>query len=276
MRLLYPFGMKVLMLLLILAGCSHRYPDTRSALPGSLDAAVESDYRSPENVERDRYQHPKETLDFFGIKNSMTVIEASPGAGYFTEILAFYLSERGQLLLAVPRMPTRPPRILIENEMKIQEILLRHQSVQAKTKLIPFELPDKRNRIPKESADMIVTFNTIHNLVAKGNAGEAFRIFHELLKKGGTLGIVQHRVRKGRTKIPKSGYLYEDEVISLATAAGFRLKAKSEINANPGDFANYPEGVWVLPPVYRLGKKDRRRYKDIGESDRMTLKFIKP
>lgn len=265
----------LLFVLLFISGCSHQYPSTRSALPGSLAAAIDSEFRSPENVERDKFQHPKETLSFFGIKNKMTVIEASPGGGYFTEILAFFLADHGQLLLAVPRMPARPPRILIENEMKIQDILLRHQSVQSKTKLIPFEIPDKRNRIPRESADMLVTFNTIHNLVAKGSAQEAFKIFNDLLKPGGTLGIVQHRVKKGRKKIPKSGYMYEDEVIALAREAGFKLVAKSEVNANPNDLADYPEGVWVLPPVYRLGNKDRRRFKDIGESDRMTLKFIK-
>jgi predicted methyltransferase len=265
------------MVLIISYGCSHRPSgDSPKELPGSLAEAVKSDFRSPDNRQRDRYQHPLETLSFFGLKNNMTVIEVLPGSGYFTEILAFYLAQQGHLLLAVSRMPLRPPRILIENEMKIQDIMLRHPLVQANTKLIPLELPDKRNRLQKESVDMIVTFNTIHNLVAKKSAAQTFKIFYQLLRRGGILGIVQHRVRKENKKVPKSGYMYEHEVIKLATAAGFRLQETSEINANLKDTADYPEGVWVLPPVYRLGDKDQRRFREIGESDRMTLKFIRP
>lgn len=258
-----------------LCSCTHRYPDTKAALPQSIEAAVESDFRAPENSDRDKYQHPEETLSFFGLKPDMTVVEVSPGSGYFTEILAFYLSEAGQLYLSIPRMPPKPPLILIENEKKIQDILLRHSQVQNKTKLIPFESADKRNRIPKDFADAVVTFNTIHNMMAKNSAYDSFKIFYELLKPGGTLGIVQHRVREGKKKIPKSGYMYEREVINLALKAGFKLVAKSEINANPKDNAQYPAGVWTLPPYYRLGDQDREKYEDIGESDRMTLKFVK-
>lgn len=261
---------------LILFSCTHRYPDTRAALPQSMEASVESDFRSPENMERDKYQHPEETLSFFGLKPEMTVVEVSPGSGYFTEILAFFLSEQGQLYLSIPRMPPNPPRVLIENEKKIQDILLRHTQVQNKTKLIPFEPSDKRNRIPKDFADAVVTFSTIHNMVARNSAHDSFKIFFEMLKPGGILGIVQHRVKEGRKKVPKSGYMYEREVIDLAMKAGFKLVGRSEVNANPKDLANYPTGVWTLPPYYRLGDQDRDKYEEIGESDRMTLKFIKP
>lgn len=265
-----------LLSLILISSCSHQYPAVDSRLPESLEAAVHSSFRSPENSDRDEYQHPKETLEFFGLKPSMTVVEVSPGAGFFTEILAPFLSQKGQLLLAVPRMPPRPPRVLIENERKLQDILLRHHEVQTKTKLIPFEPHDKRNKIQKDFADMVVTFNSVHNWVAKKTAQDAFRFFFDVLKPGGTLGVVQHRVREGKKRVPKSGYMYESEVIRLAEAAGLKFAGRSEVNANDKDSADYPEGVWTLPPTYRLGKKDHDKYEDIGESDRMTLKFIKP
>lgn len=267
--------MKYLILLLLFA-CSHKYPATNSELPQSMEEAVDSGFRNPENEERDEYQHPQETLEFFGVKSNMTVVEISPGAGYFTEILAPYLSKEGMLYLAVPRMPPRPAQVLLDNERKLQDILLRHQDIQAKTKLIPFEPHDKRNRIQKDFADAVVAFNSVHNWVAKDEAKDAFKFFYDVLRPGGILGITQHRIHKGKKRVPKSGYMYESEVIALAQAAGFKLVGKSEINANPKDKADYPEGVWTLPPTYRLGKKDRDKYEDIGESDRMTLKFVKP
>lgn len=266
---------RYLFLSLILVSCSHKYPDNRSVLPDSLEEVVESDFRNPENVERDEFQHPLETLKFFGVTPNQTVVEVSPGQGYFTEILAPYLAKNGQLVLAMPRMSPRAAAVLVENEKKLQDILLRHETIQKKTRIIPFEPLDKRNKISKNFADVVVTFNTVHNFMAKKSAGDSFKFFYDILKPGGTLGIVQHRIRDGRTRVPKSGYMYEGEVIKFAQDAGFKLVGRSEINANPKDKANYPGGVWTLPPFYRLGDKDRDKYEDIGESDRMTLKFIK-
>lgn len=265
-----------ILFVLLVTACSHRYPKHDDPLPDSVEAAVESDYRDPENTERDEYQHPKETLEFFGIKPDMTVVEVSPGNGYFTEILAPYLAEKGRLILAVPRMPPNPPQVLLENEKKIQEILLRHQNIQKNTGIIPLEPRTKRNGIEENFADMVLDFNNIHNLVAKDIVKESFQLFFEMLKPGGVLGIVQHRVREGRRQIPKSGYLFEREVIKMAREAGFEFTGKSEINANPEDNAQYPKGVWTLPPYYRLGDEDREKYEEIGESDKMTLKFRKP
>lgn len=244
-------------------------------LPGSLEEAVLSEVRTEANADRDIYQHPKETLEFFGVRPDMTIVELSPGAGFFTEILAPYLAREGQYVMAIPRIPPNRPALLLENEKKLQEILLRQQAVMAKTKFIPFEPIDKRNRTKRDFADLVVTFNTVHNWVANDFTKTALKFSHDILKKGGVLGIVQHRVREGQKKVPKSGYMYEKEVISFVTKAGFRFSGKSEINANAKDLADYPDGVWTLPPTYRLGERDRRRYKDIGESDRMTLKFIK-
>ena len=244
-------------------------------LPETLDAAVNSSSRSPENEQRDEYQHPGDTLVFFGIKPEMTVIEISPGAGYFTEILAPYLAPKGHYVMAVPRLPSRPPAFLIENEKKLQDILMSQRDIQSKTKFIPFEPVTVRNKIQKSYADLVLSFNSVHNWVATNTTSMAFKFFHDVLKQGGTLGIVQHRISPVRKKVPKSGYMTENEVVAMARKYGFKLMEKSEINANPKDTADYPEGVWVLPPIYRLGEKDKDKYEDIGESDRMTLKFIK-
>lgn len=266
----------LILLTLFLISCSQtRRNGEISDLPGSIAAAVSSFSRADENLERDEYQHPKETLEFFGIKSNMTVVEISPGAGYYTEILAPFLAKGGQYIIAVSRMPSNPPPFLIENEKKIQNILISHPDIQAKTRIIPFETISKRNKIKHGAADLVVTFNSVHNWVAAKSTTMAFKFFYDLLKQGGVLGVVQHRIAQGKKNIPMSGYMTEKQVIDLASRAGFKFAGKSEINANSKDTADYPEGVWTLPPVYRLGDKDRNKYQDIGESDRMTLKFIK-
>ena len=259
---------------LILLSCSHGKNKNRP-LPGSLEEAVNSSARAEENSDRDEYQHPAETLQFFGIKPEMTVVEISPGAGFYTEILAPYLSQLGQYVIAVPRLPSNPPAFMLENEQKLQDILLRHREVQAKTSFVPFEPLNEKNRTKHSFADMVITFSSVHNWVANDSADESFKFFHDILKPNGILGLVQHRISEKKKNLPKSGYMTEREVITLARKNGFKLAGRSVINANPLDTADYPDGVWTLPPTYRLGEKDRDRYEDIGESDRMTLKFFR-
>ncbi|HXH74242.1 MAG TPA: hypothetical protein VNJ08_04710 [Bacteriovoracaceae bacterium] len=267
----------LLLVSLIFFSCSHRDKNGDLPLPGSLEEAVSSNSRAPENEERDHYQHPVETLKFFGLKPEMTVAHISPGAGYYTEILAPYLAAKGQYVMVVPRLPSNPPAFLIENEKKLQDILLSHKDIQTKTRFVPFEPLNKRTNAKPGFADLVLTFNTVHNWVADNSVSFSFKFFYELLKPGGTLGVVQHRIKDGQKNYPKSGYLTEKAVIAIAQSAGFIYTgAKSEINANPKDKADYPKGVWVLPPTYRLGDQDRDKYEDIGESDRMTLKFEKP
>lgn len=266
----------IISLLLILISCSHRKNAQEAPIPGSLEEAISSSFRSDDNVSRDKYLNPQETLEFFGLRPDFTVVEIAPGAGYFTEILAPYLVREGQYVMAVPRLPARPPRVLIENERKLQDILLRNSEVAAQSKFIPLEPIGDRNRTKREFADLVLSFNNTHNWIAQGKADEIFRLFFDILKPEGVLGITQHRARPGKRRVPKSGYLSESEVIALAQKAGFTLVGSSEINANPRDPTDHPGGVWTLPPSYRLGKKDRYKYKAIGESDRMTLKFVKP
>lgn len=269
-------NLRYLLILSLCFSCSLFKKEAQDApIPESLEAAVESDFRQEENTDRDEYQHPKETLEFFGLKPEMTLVEISPGAGYYTEIIAPFLARQGLYYMAIPRIPSRPPAFLIEQEQKLQDILLRNPEVKAKAKFIPFEPLDNRNRTKKDFADMVVTFSSVHNWVAKNETKMALKFCYDVLKPNGILGIVQHRIRAGKKRVPKSGYMYEKEVIDLVTKAGFKLVGKSEINANLKDTADWPEGVWTLPPTYRLGEKDRRKYEDIGESDRMTLKFIK-
>ncbi len=268
---------KILFLILfLLSSCSlFRKNQGPKPLPSDLEGAVQSDSRSTENTDRDEFQHPAETLTFFGIKPTMTVMEISPGSGYYTEILAPFLAKNGQYVMAVPRMPPHPSKVLVENEKKLQDILLSHPEVQAKTRFVAFEPLNKRNLVKAGFTDMVLSFNSVHNWVATNSTKMAFKFFYSVLKPGGILGIVQHQ-SPGNKKLPmKSGYMTENEVIAHAKRAGFKFVEKSNINYNPKDSGDYPGGVWVLPPVYRMGEKDHDKYEEIGESHRMTLKFKK-
>ncbi len=273
-----PMSTKIFILsMLFLFSCSlFKKKNVEPTLPDSLASAVNSGARAEENSDRDEFQHPFETLSFFGIQPAMTVAEISPGAGYYTEILAPYLAKQGQYLIVMPRMTSRPSAIMVQNEQKLQDILIRYSAVQAKARIIPFEPMNKRNGTKAASVDMVLTFNNLHNWIATNTLNMSFKFIKDVLKPGGTFGIVQHRIASGKRNWPRSGYLTEKQVIAMAQKAGFRYVEKSEINANPKDTANYPLGVWTLPPFYRLGDKDHDKYEDIGESDRMTLKFIKP
>lgn len=271
--------MKLLALALTLGmiSCSshHKEEKKAAALPTTLAEAISSPERTPENVKRDQYRHPQETLEFFGLKPEMTVIEITPGGGWYTEILAPYLATKGKYIMAVGALTDSSPAYAKVNDQKVRAILARHPDVLAKTVIAPFD-PLNQDIVASESADMVLTFRNVHNWMGNASVDAAFRTFYKALKPGGTLGVVEHRLPANRKFDPKSGYMKEQQVIDLAKKAGFKLVAKSEINANPKDKANHPEGVWTLPPSLRLGDKDRAKYEAIGESDRMTLKFIKP
>lgn len=247
-----------------------------SALPLGLQAqapmttapittAVASSHRSPANVARDRYRHPAETLALFGVAPGQTVVEFSPGGGgWYTEILAPLLAEQGQLIAAQP--PGRYRDTLMAK-------LAANPAVYGKLRLVGF--PPTAEEVPPGSADVVLTFRNVHNLVMDGSAAAAFASFHSMLKPGGILGVVDHRLPEDRDSADEktSGYLKTSTVMKLAQDAGFELLASSEINANPKDTANWPQGVWTLPPSLKLGETDRDKYLAIGESDRMTLKF---
>lgn len=231
-----------------------------------LKAAVAAEHRSVGNVARDPARHPYETLSFFGIKPTDTVVELSPGGGWYTEILAPYLRERGQFYAA-------------DGGSARFKAKMESLGVYGKVTITSFN-PGKGqfDIAPAGSADMVLTFRNVHNWMNGGTAQAVFDAAFKALKPGGVLGVEEHRLPASRAQDPKagSGYVQEAVVIKFAENAGFKLAGRSEVNANPKDTADHPDGVWTLPPTYALKDKDRAKYQAIGESDRMTLKFVKP
>jgi predicted methyltransferase len=240
-----------------------------AALPSTIKEAVDSSYRRQENKARDPYRHPLQTLEFFGVKPDMTVVEISPARGWYSEILAPYLVAHGHYIAAI----SGPA-----HENTLGDWLKLHPEVAAKVTSTNFDPSKKTDVAPAGTADRVLTFRNVHNWMAKGVAQNAFDAFFRALKPGGILGVVEHRAKAhGHHDLKaKSGYVRESDVIKMAEKAGFKLLAKSEINANPKDTTLHPKGVWTLPPTLRLKDKDRAKYLAIGESDRMTLTFEKP
>jgi predicted methyltransferase len=243
----------------------------------ALAAIVASPDRNPANRARDPYRHPEATLSFFGVTPDSVVVEILPGrSGYWTEILAPYLKDHGHYIAAVgDRASTsKETREAIEAfEAEFAATPERYGAIE----VAEFS-GDLHAVAAPESADFVLTFRNIHNWMARGRAAAAFSAFYDALKPGGVLGLEEHRARADAAQDPLagSGYVREDFAIALAEAAGFKLAGKSEINANPKDTKDYSVGVWALPPTYRLKDVDREKYAAIGESDRFTLKFVKP
>ncbi len=257
-----------------LASLSARAEGT-PAQDDRLKGIIAGDHRSEENKARDQYRHPFETLIFFGIGPDMTVVEIYPGRGWYTEILAPYLKGNGTLYAAEhPGDPSYEAvqRSLEAFDQKVKEAPELYGEVK-RTKLTK-----DGDIAPPSSADLVVTFRNVHSWMGSGSETEAFAAMFRALKPGGVLGVVQHRGDPNVPQDPKAGkgYVNEDYVIELAKKAGFEFAEKSEINANPKDTKDYAKGVWTLPPSFRLGEEDREKYLAIGESDRMTLKFVKP
>lgn len=247
-------------------------PDHHAEAPSdAIKAAVAAPSRTPANTARDRYRHPAETLAFFGVKPTDTVVELYPGGGWYTEILAPYLAASGSLHVAAPS-----PRGL----NGVNALIAAKPDVYGKVKTASFPANADAPGIPDGAADVVLTFRNVHNWRFGGaDAAQAnFNAIFKMLKPGGVLGVVEHRLPEGRDAAAeeKSGYMKESSVIAFAEKAGFKLAGKSEVNANAKDTADWPDGVWTLPPTYALKDKDREKYAAIGESDRMTLKFVKP
>ena len=242
----------------------------------SLSAVAQSDHRSAENRTRNEARHPAATLEFFGIRDDMTVVEITPGGGWYTEILAPFLRDTGKLY-AANYDPESENEYFRGNANRLLEKFKADPAIYGQVIATVFVPPAKLEAAPPGSADLVLTFRNLHNWMEQGNEEAAFAAMNTVLKSGGTLGIVQHRQDTIVEQDPKadSGYVREDYVIALAEGAGFELVAKSEINANPKDTRDHPKGVWTLPPNYDLGDEDRDKYLAIGESDRMTLKFVK-
>lgn len=244
-----------------------------------ISAASVAEHRSPENIARNAYRNPVETLAFFGLTPDMTVLEIHPGGLWYTEILGPVLKDQGQLIVAgydtsIANQPDYRYRLQATMEQRFNE----EASVFGNVEIVKFSPPDSVALGEPESVDMVLTFRNFHGWIRDGDAANNMLAFYQVLKPGGVLGVVQHRAETPEL-LPSgkiSGYVSEAQMIQLAESAGFVLEASSEVNANPRDDHRHPEGVWTLPPSLRLGEENRQAYEDIGESDRMTLRFSKP
>jgi len=248
---------------------THAHENTASAK--ALEKAVSGDHRTAKNKARDQYRHPIETLNFFGFNPNMTVVEITPGGGWYTEILAPALKGTGTLYGA--HYPDTGEDNYYSNSRKKLEKKLASDVVFNEVVLTDFTPRQQSELAPQGTADLVLTFRNLHNWKDAG-VEQVFKDAYNALKPGGVLGVVEHRLPAGGDAKVAIGYVSEANTIKQAKAAGFRFAASSEINANEKDLAQYK--VWTLPPSLALKDKDRAKYLAIGESDRMTLKFVKP
>ena len=240
------------------------------AFSHDLERAISSEERDPKNAARDSSRHPLETLSFFGIKSDMTIVELSPGGGWYTEILANFLHEPGKLIAAhfdpnSERAYYKRSRANFEKKMSTNSMFDTVEMVAINS-----------NLAEPNSVDAVLTFRNLHNWLGS-DMDLIFSNSYKALRPGGIFGVVEHRAKSGTSMeaMKKSGYVSEEHAIEIAKKHGFKLVAKSEINANPKDSTDHPGGVWTLPPNLRLKDVDREKYLEIGESDRMTLLFKK-
>ena len=269
-------GLAALAILSLVMSCATPVT-TRQETTATLEPILEGAQRSAANRARDAYRHPKETLLFFGLRPEMQVVEIWPDPdGWYTEIIAPLVREKGKysaaVLDAAPGNANQEKRVS-DFRVKLSE----HPEIYDRVEVV--KLPaDGSDIVPPGSVDMVLTFRNVHNWMARDKAAPMFAAMFRALKPGGTLGVVEHRGDPSKPQDPqaKSGYVNEQYAIDLIESQGFKLVAKSEINANPRDTKDYEQGVWTLPPVYRLGEKDKDTYAAIGESDRFTLRFVKP
>ncbi|SOT93486.1 class I SAM-dependent methyltransferase [Xanthomonas arboricola] len=256
-------------------------PADSASLPApdaALQKAIDGNWRDRVYVQRDVYRHPGQTLAFFGIKPTQTVIEITPGGGWYSEILAPYLRDKGKYVAAVVDPAAVPEGRGRDSAQRGRDEL--EKKFAAKPEV--YGKPSFVSYVPKtpsfgvdNSADLVLTFRNVHNWRMAGNAEAMFTGFYKVLKPGGVLGVVEHRAKTDVPADDKSGYVGQAQLIAMAEAAGFKLAGKSEVNANPRDTKDYAGGVWTLPPSNNHDKADDAKYKAIGESDRMTLKFVK-
>jgi predicted methyltransferase len=277
------------LVLLLAAGCGPAHVSTPAptsagavtpSLHDGLREAVAGPQRSEKEKARDIYRHPVETLEFLGVRDDMTVVELWPGGGWYTAILAPFLHERGRLVVASGDPNGAPKAEPTEDGQAFLARRGRQPEVFDRVTWAPVLATGDIVLGPPESADAVLTFRNLHTFVWLKKDQQMLAAMFRVLRHGGVLGLTDHRAPPGGSTDPKvmgdTGSIPEDYAIRLVESAGFRLVARSEINANPRDTKDYPGGVWALPPTYSNGESDRARYQAIGESDRMTLKFVKP
>ena len=248
----------------------------------TLDGMVAGEWRTPANVARDRFRNPAATLSFFGVQPSMNVVEISPGSGaWWTEILAPWIKQGGGTYVAAITDPARTTSERARDYFTGDNAKLRERLAEAPAQFDKVVLREVDPNAPvygePGSADAVLTFRNLHGWIRNGQAEGQMKAFFEVLKPGGLLGVEQHRADADVPRDKINGYVSEAQVIALAEGAGFVLEARSDINANPKDTKDHPNGVWTLPPNLNVPEgEDKAKYEAIGESDRMTLRFRKP
>jgi predicted methyltransferase len=269
-----PLFLALLASVVLIAGCAMT--STRQATAQALENILSDPHRPESDRARDRYRHPKETLLFFGIRPEMTVLEVWPEPGWYTDILAPLLRDGGKYYAAVME-PDPSSQYITQRAEAFRNKLASDPTLYRNTTVVTFPTHGG-DVVPPGTIDLVVTFRNLHNWLADGTAPQAIATIYRALRPGGVLGVVDHRGNPAVPQDPraKSGYVNEEYAIQLIQAQGFRLVGSSEVNANPKDTKDYEQGVWTLPPTYRLGDQDRQKYAEIGESDRFTLKFEKP
>ncbi len=237
--------------------------------------ALDGNHRSEANKNRDVYRHPRETLEFFGLAEGQTIVELSPGGGWYSEVLA-PLAKNG-IFYAAHFSPNAPSGYAKKSLGRYLQKLGSNMDIYGGIVLTELSSKENIQIAPPNSVDLVLAFRNFHSWLRGDNLKNVLRASHSVLKSDGTLGIVQHRSRQSLSldKMKSTGYITEEFLISKVEEAGFKLSARSEINANARDTANHPKGVWNLPPSFAGGEKEKDRYADIGESDRMTLRFKK-
>lgn len=256
---------------LALSGCAP----FQTVEQDTLAAQITASNRRATNIVRDPYRHPIEVLRFFGVREDSTVVEILPGSsGYYMEMLAPWLKDKGRYI-AASRDELAPPQYLADHRKLLARIAA-EPACYGRVVVTKFNA-GLHDIAPPGSADFVLTFRNLHNWIDRREIDGALRAFRKALKPGGVLGVVDHRGRTDLTQEAqmKTGYVREDYAIAVIEKAGFKLAGSSEVNANPRDTKDHPEGVWTLPPSYRLKDRDRAKYAAIGESDRFTLKFVK-
>lgn len=246
---------------------------TINSFAKSLDEAIAGDHRSDKNKARDKYRHPKETLEFFGLKENMSVVEIWPGGGgWYQEILAPYLHDSGTYYSA-GRDLSSTSEYVKKTLKKVSARLASDPALYGKVIVTELAPPEKLAISPAGTVDMVLSFRNFHNWQMGGYEKDVLKAIFMALKPGGVFGVTDHR---SETTNGKDGYIKPADLLAAAKEAGFILAAKSEINANSKDDHNHVKGVWTLPPRLAGDKADHDKMKAIGESDRLTYKFMKP
>lgn len=247
-----------------------------------LSDILSAEHRSEQSKARDAYRNPEQVLSFFGVKNTDTVLEVWPGNGWYTEILGPYLKDEGQLIAATfstSNQNSKDKRRAFWSKVALEyREMVSDQDIYGDITFTELDPPEVLKVAEPDSVDLALIIRSLHIWDESGDLLIGLKAVYDAVKPGGTLGIIQHRADSFSdiSAFASEGYLSQSYVVDAIESVGFELVATSEINANEKDTKDHPRGVYTLPPTYAMGALDQDKYQKIGESDRMTLKFIKP